>query len=184
MKRIKNWKLFTESVEDSLKEIKWVLVDYDVEDYEYYPNSTKLLSFIVNDKFKVSNEINRIKHQADCEGWDVIYNGAEALIFYKDNIVDSIINWLDENYSNLKADTIVVNNNIHLYYLKNNMRVFTYEKDDDYIDVEASGFLYELPLLCLKKDPDKGDKIDTILKEWFKRTYNLDVRNIYFEEKI
>jgi hypothetical protein len=183
MKRIKNWKLFTESVEDSLEEIKWVLVDYDIDDYEYYPNSTKLLSFLVNDKLAVRNEFKRIENQAAYEGWDVIYNGAEALIFYKDDLEDSIINWLDENYSNLKPETIVVNNKLHLYYMKNNMRVFTYEKDDDPIDIEVNGLLYELPLLCLKKDPNKADKIDTILKGWLNKTYNLDVRNIYYEEK-
>jgi hypothetical protein len=29
--RIKSWKTFLESVEDSLEDIKWSLVDYDVQ---------------------------------------------------------------------------------------------------------------------------------------------------------
>ena len=143
MKRIKNWKLFTESVEDSLEEIKWVLVDYDVDDYE---------------------------------GWDVIYNN--ALIFYKDDLEDALINWLDENYSNLKPETIVVNNKLHLYYMKNNMRVFTYEKDDDSIDIEVNATLYDIPQFCLKD----SNKTSDLLEKWLKDKYRLNIRNIYFED--
>ena len=176
MRRIKNWKLFTESVEDSLEEIKWVLVDYDVDDYEYYPNSTKLLSFLVKDKLAVSNELKRIENQAAYEGWNVIYNN--ALIFYKDDLEDALINWLDENFSNLTVETIVVNNKLHLYYMKNNMRVFTYEKDDDPIDIEVNGILYDIPQFCLKD----GNKTSDLLKKWLKDKYRLNIRNIYFED--
>lgn len=195
MRRIKNWKLFTESVEDSLEDIKWVIVDYDVEDYEYYPNSTNLLSFRVNDKIKVRNEIGRIKGLASEEGWNVIYNRSivAPLIFYKGDLEAAVINWLDENYGDLKGEIKIDDRNkLHVNYMTRGERTipFKYEIDDadsvknvyeitDEVDIEAFRLFYELPLECFKNDVNS---LDEILKRWLKEKYNINVRNIYFEE--
>ena len=46
MKKIKNWKLFNESVEDSLEDVKWFLIDYDnIVTYDYYLKSTQNINF-------------------------------------------------------------------------------------------------------------------------------------------
>ena len=42
--KIKNWKLFTESVEDSVEDIKWSLVDYDVQP-TMWKNSSDIIRF-------------------------------------------------------------------------------------------------------------------------------------------
>ena len=215
MRRIKNWKLFTESVQDSLDDIKWAIVDYDIEDYEYYPNSTKLLSFLVNDKDKVRNEIKRIKGIVNEEDWNVIYNEAVTapLIFYKcvypEYVIDeetikeieneyleaAIINWLDENYGGLDRKVYIDKNTLHVNYIGGvnatvTKIIFKYEIDDadsvknvyeitDQVDIEAYRLFYELPLECFKKDVNS---LDGILKRWLKEKYDINVRNIYFEE--
>lgn len=196
MRRIKNWKLFTESVEDSLDDIKWVIVDYDIDDYEYFPNSTNLLSFRVNDKSKVRNEIERIKGLASEEDWNVIYNKSivAPLIFYKGDLEAAVINWLDENYGDLKGEIKIDDRNkLHVNYIIRGeipFIIFKYEIDDadsvknvyeitDEVDIEARRLFYELPLECFKKDVNS---LDVILKRWLKEKYNINVRNIYFEE--
>ena len=179
MKRIKNWKLFNESVQDSLDDIKWVITDYDIEDYEYFPNSTKLLSFLVNGDDKVQKEINRIKGLASEEGWNVILKESDsALIFYKGVLESAVINWLDENCSDLNVKTITDRNNrTHVYYmLKDHYGSVLFKHNvDEPFDVEANSIFYELPSMCLK------DKTSALLEKWMKKTFGIDVRAIYFE---
>ena len=182
MRKIKNWKLFFESVEDSLEDIKWILVDYDVEDYEYYPNSSNLISFIVNDKQKVHNEISRIKDLASEEGWNVLLGGklTSPLIFYKGDIEEAVMNWLDENWSD--GVEIVKNKQFNeLYYMKNDKVLFTH-KTNGKIDIEVSDYLYSIPLESITLVNGLGDKFDDVLKKWMKKTFNIDVRNIYYDE--
>lgn len=178
MKRIKNWKLFNESVQDSLDDIKWVIVDYDIEDYEYFPNSTKLLSFLVNGDDKVQKEINRIKGLASEEGWNVILRESDsALIFYKGDLESAVINWLDENYVDLNVKTITDRNNRNVYYmLKDHYGSVLFKHNvDEPFDVEANSIFYELPEICLK------NKTSVLLEKWMKKTFGIDVRAIYFE---
>ena len=179
MKRIKNWKLFNESVQDSLDDIKWVIADYDIEDYEYFPNSTKLLSFLVNGDDKVQKEINRIKGLASEEGWNVILKESDsALIFYKGDLEAAVINWLDENCADLNVKTITDRNNrTHIYYmLKDHYGSVLFKHNvDEPFDVEANSIFYELPSMCLK------DKTSALLEKWMKKTFGIDVRAIYFE---
>lgn len=179
MKRIKNWKLFNESVQDSLDDIKWVITDYDIEDYEYFPNSTKLLSFLVNGDDKVQKEINRIKGLASEEGWNVILKESDsALIFYKGDLESAVINWLDENCADLNVKTITDRNNrTHVYYmLKDHYGSVLFKHNvDEPFDVEANSIFYELPSMCLK------NKTSALLEKWMKKTFDIDIRAIYFE---
>ncbi len=45
MRKIKNWKLFTESVEDSVEDIKWMLVDYDYDEKNVIGSSNDLIVY-------------------------------------------------------------------------------------------------------------------------------------------
>lgn len=172
MRKIKNWKIFNESVEESLEDIKWILVDYDVEDYEYYPNSSNLISFLVNDKFTINKDFGRIERLAKEEGWNVTYN--DALIFYKGSKQESIMNWLYENFSDLKPSKL--ESGRIGYHNSSNQLIFNYMPDSD--DIEVYDILHYLPLRVLYND---GDKLDGILKWWLKKTYNINAWNIYLD---
>jgi hypothetical protein len=176
MRKIKNWKVFNESVEVSLEDIKWILVDYldklAIEDYEYYPNSSNLISFLVNDKFTINKDFGRIERLAKEEGWNVTYNG--ALIFYKGSKQESIMNWLYENFSDLKPSKL--ESGRIGYHDSSNQLIFNYMPDSD--DIEVYDILHYLPLRVLYSD---GDKLDGILKWWLNKTYNINAWNIYLD---
>ena len=46
--RIKSWRKFFESVEESLEDIKWSLVDYDVKQ-TMWKNSSDIITFIIDE---------------------------------------------------------------------------------------------------------------------------------------
>ena len=180
IKFFENFRKLNESVEDSLEDIKWVLVDYDnIVNYEYYPNSTNLLVFRVT-SFLSEDNLERIYRLANGEGWN-IKRKSEFLIFYNESGEEAILNWLDENYRDLEIK--VESNGTHRYYHKNEY-LFTVEKvfkengelfsNDVFMDIS----LYEVPLVCM----GDANLLDVVLKKWLENTYDIISTNIYFED--
>ena len=180
--RIKSWVKFFESVEDSLEDIKWVLVDYDnIVPYDYYPNSTNLLVFRVSGYGLSKADFERIKRLSNEEGWSVV-NKPGFLIFYKGTKEEAILNWLDENYNNLKIK--VISKGEDQYYKENEYLIsFTVDKTFNpnyellYNNIFMKSDLYYIPHVCI------GDAklLDDILKKWLERTYGINnVTNIYY----
>jgi hypothetical protein len=115
MRKIKNWKLFTESVEDSVEDIKWMLVDYDYDEKNVIGSSNDLIVYQwdknPSDYEKMKDYIDsteRVKRLAKLEEWNVDFvpSGKTVFcIFYKGNLDDSIVSYLDEKFGNLETDT-------------------------------------------------------------------------------
>jgi hypothetical protein len=184
MKKIKNWKAFFESVEDSLEDIKWVLVDYDnIVPYDYYPNSTNLLIFRITGSGISENDRNRIERLSNEEGWS-FSSKREFLIFYKGSREEAVLNWLDENYNNLKVKVIFTGED---HYYKENEYVisFTVNKIFNpnyellYNNIFMESDLYYVPLVCIGDD----NLLDDILKKWLESNYGINkITNIYYED--
>ena len=111
--KIKNWKLFTESVEDSVEDIKWSLVDYDVQP-TMWKNSSDIITFRIGELD--SDNLERISRLVSADGWQVRMIKSHSicikrddtdypnlLFFWKGDIVKSCDNWLIENYSDLNS---------------------------------------------------------------------------------
>lgn len=111
--RIKNWKVFNESVEDSLEDIKWALVDYDVKP-TIWKNSSDIITFRVGELN--SDNLKRISRLVSEHEWKVrmilrhsICIGRDdmdypnLLFFWKGDVVESCKKWLIENYDDLKV---------------------------------------------------------------------------------
>ena len=214
MRKIKNWKLFTESVEDSVEDIKWMLVDYDYDESIYLKSESlivyKLYKDVGDPDYFQTTE--RIKRLAKPEGWDVTfipkYNYV-AMIFYKGNLEECILNWLKENYDNLEPSlepNTYHSDNFTEYCDESGESIFIHrETPTERIAafnsnspmsttgqiVEVQPMLYSLPLLCLSKDEEEDVitkhshmKLCNLLKSWFKESYDIDVsdNNIFFEE--
>ena len=177
MRKIKNWKIFNESVEDSLEDIKWVLVDYDnIVPYDYYPNSTNLLVFRVT-SFLSKDNLDRILRLANGEDWNVL-NKKEFLIFYKVSKEEAILNWLNENYSDLKPK---MQFSEKYYCNSEGFSLFSttnFNANDWSTDVNAKPELWKVPSVCMEDD----NLLDVVLKKWMKKNFNIDVRNIYYDE--
>ena len=118
MRKIKNWKFFTESVEDSVEDIKWMLVDYDYDEKNVIGSSNDLIVYRWSKSQSDSDHTDsteRVKRLAKLEEWDVdfVSSGNTNIltlpevfcIFYKGNLEDSIISYLDEKFGNLETDT-------------------------------------------------------------------------------
>jgi hypothetical protein len=181
MKKIKNWKAFFESVEDSLEDIKWVLVDYDnIVPYDYYPNSTNLLIFRITGSGISENDRNRIERLSNEEGWGVL-NKKEFLIFYKGSREEAVLNWLDENYNNLK---IKVSKGEDHYYKENEYlisfmvdKTFNSNYELIYNNIFMESDLYYIPHVCI----GDANLLDDILRKWLERTYGINkITNIYY----
>lgn len=110
--RIKSWRKFFESVEDSLEDIKWSLVDYDVQP-TMWKNSSDIITFRIGELD--SDNLERISRLVSEDGWQVrmIENHSicikrddtdypNLLFFWKGDIVKSCENWLIENYDDLE----------------------------------------------------------------------------------
>jgi hypothetical protein len=111
--RIKSWRKFFESVEDSLEDIKWSLVDYDVQP-TMWKNSSDIITFRIGELD--SNNLERISRLVSADGWQVRMIKSHSicikrddtdypnlLFFWKGDIVKSCDNWLIENYSDLNS---------------------------------------------------------------------------------
>jgi len=207
--RIKSWRKFFESVEDSVEDIKWMLVDYDYDE-SIYLKSESLIVYKLNkdvgdpDYFKTTERITRLSKP---EGWDVTFIPKQfvlnltscekphvALIFYKGNLEECILSWLKENYDNLEHS--LEPNTYHSgdfteYCDESGESIFIHRKNSHPMSptgqvVEVQPILYSLPMLCLSKyeEEDVYTKLCNLLKSWFKESYDIDVsdNNIYFEE--
>ena len=200
MRKIKNWKFFTESVEDSVEDIKWMLVDYDYDE-SIYLKSESLIVYKLNkdvgdpDYFKTTE---RIKRLAKLEKWDVTFipkHNCVAMIFYKGNLEECILSWLKENYDNLEPSlepNTYHSDNFTEYCDESVESIFLHRHGFRYKsggriqnNVEVQPMLYSLPLLCLSKgEKDVHMELCNLLKSWFKESYDIDISNneIYFEE--
>jgi hypothetical protein len=111
--RIKNWRKFFESVEVSLEDIKWVLVDYDVKP-TIWKNSSDIITFRVGELN--SDNLERISRLVSEDEWQVRMilrhsscisrddmDHPNLLFFWKGDVVESCEKWLIENYDNLKV---------------------------------------------------------------------------------
>jgi len=197
--RIKSWRKFFESVEESLEDIKWMLVDYDYDE-SIYLKSESLIVYKLNkdvgdpDYFKTTERITRLSKP---EGWDVTFipkHNYVAMIFYKGNLEECVLSWLKENYDNLEPS--LEPNTYHSgdfteYCDESGESIFVHRKNSHPMSptgqiVEVQPMLYSLPMLCLSKDEDEDvyTKLCNLLKRWFKESYDIDVsdNNIYFEE--
>ena len=199
MRKIKNWKLFNESVEDSVEDIKWMLVDYDYDE-SIYLKSESLIVYKLNkdvgdpDYFQTTE---RIKRLAKLEKWDVTFipkHNCVAMIFYKGNLEECILSWLKENYDNLEPSlepNTYHSDNFTEYCDESGESIFVHRHPTYPEIVEVQPMLYSLPLfilqiLCLSKDEEEDVhmKLCNLLKSWFKESYDIDISNneIYFEE--
>ena len=198
MRKIKNWKLFNESVEDSVEDIKWMLVDYDYDE-SIYLKSESLIVYKLNkdvgdpDYFKTTERITRLSKP---EGWDVTFipkHNYVAMIFYKGNLEECILSWLKENYDNLEPSlepNTYHSDNFTEYCDESGESIFIHRENSPMSStgqiVEVQPMLYSLPLLCLSKDEEEDVhmKLCNLLKSWFKESYDIDVsdNNIFFEE--
>ena len=194
MRKIKNWKLFNESVEDSVEDIKWMLVDYDYDE-SIYLKSESLIVYKLNkdvgdpDYFKTTERITRLSKP---EGWDVTFipkHNYVAMIFYKGNLEECILSWLKENYDNLEPSlepNTYHSDNFTEYCDESGESIFVHRHPTYPEIVEVQPMLYSLPLLCLSKDEEEDVHMElcNLLKSWFKESYDIDISNneIYFEE--
>ena len=197
--RIKSWRKFNESVEDSVEDIKWMLVDYDYDE-SIYLKSESLIVYKLNkdvgdpDYFKTTE---RIKRLAKLEKWDVTFipkHNCVAMIFYKGNLEECILSWLKENYDNLEPSlepNTYHSDNFTEYCDESGESIFVHRHPTYPEIVEVQPMLYSLPLfilqiLCLSKDEEEDVhmKLCNLLKSWFKESYDIDISNneIYFEE--
>jgi hypothetical protein len=183
IKLFENFRKLNESVEESLEDIKWVLVDYDnIVPYDYYPNSTNLLVFRITGSGISENDRNRIERLANGEDWSVS-SKREFLIFYKGTKEEAILNWLDENYNNLK---IKVSKGEDQYYKENEYVIsFTVNKTFNpnyellYNNIFMESDISYIPHVFI----GDANLLDDILKNWLERTYNITkITNIYYED--
>ena len=196
--RIKSWRKFNESVEDSVEDIKWMLVDYDYDESIYLKSESLIVYKLYKDVgdpdyFQTTERIKRLAKQ---EEWDVTFipkHNYVAMIFYKGNLEECILSWLKENYDNLEPSlepNTYHSDNFTEYCDKSGESIFIHRENSPMSTtgqiVEVQPMLYSLPLLCLSKDEEEDVhmKLCNLLKSWFKESYDIDVsdNNIFFEE--
>ena len=135
--RIKSWVKFFESVEDSVEDIKWSLVDYDVKP-TMWKNSSDIITFRIGELD--SDNLERISRLVSADGWQVRMIKSHSicikrddtdypnlLFFWKGDIVKSCENWLSENYVDLKS-VKKEGNNWSEYYLDEDDKVILYHQ--------------------------------------------------------
>lgn len=135
--RIKSWVKFFESVEDSLEDIRWALVDYDVKP-TMWKNSSDIITFRIGELD--SNNLERICRLVSADGWQVRMIKSHSicikrddtdypnlLFFWKGDIVKSCENWLSENYVDLKS-VKKEGNNWSEYYVDEDDKVILYHQ--------------------------------------------------------
>ena len=180
--RIKNWKTFNESVSDSLEDIKWLMVDYDYDEMNLISSSNDLVLYRWG---KSQSDVDylscteRVKRLAKQEGWNVdfvytqykrsenggnlISSGNSIAIFYKGNLEDAIISYLNEKFGNLKF-TISIN-----------------KKGQTIATLEEHIYKFSTIAYCCDvsywEDDDK--KLIKIFKRWLLETYNIKADYIH-----
>ena len=135
--RIKSWRKFFESVEESLEDIKWSLVDYDVQP-TMWKNSSDIITFRIGELD--SDNLERISRLVSADGWQVRMIKSHSicikrddtdypnlLFFWKGDIVKSCENWLSENYVDLKS-VKKEGNNWSEYYVDEDDKVILYHQ--------------------------------------------------------
>ena len=137
--RIKSWRKFFESVEESLEDIKWSLVDYDVQP-TMWKNSSDIITFRIGELD--SDNLERISRLVSEDGWQVRMIKSHSicikrddtdypnlLFFWKGDIVKSCENWLSENYVDLKS-VKKEGNNWSEYYVDEDDKVILYHQNN------------------------------------------------------
>jgi hypothetical protein len=192
IKLFENFRKLNESVEDSLEDIKWFLVDYDnIVPYDYYPNSTNLLVYRISGYGFSKADFERIERLANEEDWNVI-NKKEFLIFYKKthkndrkSRMNAILNWLNENYKGLKPKMQFSQqyycNSIGESLFYTNFLGFYRDANTD-VNVETE--LWTVPKVCVwgLNDYTASNLLDSVFKSWLRKNYDIRVNNIYYED--
>ena len=183
MKKIKNWKLFNESVEDSLEDVKWFLIDYDnIVTYDYYLKSTDLLVFRIKGYGLSKEDFDRIERLANEENWNVV-SKREFLFLYKGTKEEAILNWLNENYSGLEIRSYT--KSVSYYERIKYVTAFKVEKTfNQRGELVCKNIFMEsdisyVPHILM----DDANLLDDVLKKWFESAYNItNIKNIYYED--
>ena len=183
MRKIKNWKLFTESVEDSVEDIKWLLVDYDYDE-SIYLKSESLIVYKLNkdvgdpDYFQTTERITRLSKP---EGWDVTFipkHNYVAMIFYKGNLDDCVISYLDEKFGNLETDTYGhYSTNVSEWVMDVAFSISPNKLNQCIASLEP--MLYQIPAYCYGITYDSElfsssyDKFIKLFKKWLLERYQI-----------
>jgi len=213
MRKIKNWKLFFESVEDSLEDIKWLMVDYDYDEMNLISPSNDLVLYRWGKSQSDGDYLScteRVKRLAKQEGWNVdfvythykksinggnlISSGNSIAIFYKGNLEDAIISYLNEKFGNLTSPVrwsdikdISFQNGYSVEYSDDSLPHFS--SLEFTISINKKGqtiatleeHIYKIPSYCCDvsywEDDDK--KLIKIFKRWLLETYNIKADYIH-----
>ncbi len=197
--RIKKWKAFFESVEVSLEDIKWVLVDYDYDEKNVIGSSNDLILYrwvkkVSDPDYFDSTE--RIKRLSKADEWNVDFNiikdSEVVVVFYKGNLDDSIISYLNEKFGNLKpsiprsymGSTYTFYDKVRkpIYYVYNSLsglfNVSLNKRNQSVASLEES--LYKIPSFCYGiVSGDIDERLTMIFKKWLLETYNIKADYIH-----
>ena len=174
--RIKNWRKFFESVEVSLEDIKWVLVDYDYDEKNVIGSSNDLIVYRWGKSQSDSDHTDsteRVKRLSNPEGWDVdfVSSGNKVFcIFYKVNLEDSIISYLDEKFGNLETDTYGSYSTSELHSEAFNISP---NKLNQCI-ASLEPMLYQIPAYCYGiAYGDNDERLVILFKKWLLERYQI-----------
>jgi hypothetical protein len=184
--RIKNWRKFFESVEVSLEDIKWVLVDYDYDEKNVIGSSNDLIIYrwvkkVSDPDYFASTE--RIERLSKEDEWNVDFNiikdSEVVIVFYKDNLDDSIISYLNEKYGNLKPNI----KSTYTFYSETNdslslFNISLNKRNQSIVALEEK--LYKIPAYCYGISyGDNDEKLVILFKRWLLETYNIKTDYIH-----
>jgi len=186
--RIKSWRKFNESVEESLEDIKWMLVDYDYDEKNVIGSSNDLIVYRWGKSQSDSDHTDsteRVKRLAKPEGWDVDFVSSAGdyyesgnkvfCIFYKGNLEDSIISYLDEKFGNLETDT-------YGHYSTNELHSEAFSISPNKLNqciASLEPMLYQIPAYCYGITYDSElfsssyDKFIKLFKKWLLERYQI-----------
>ena len=189
--RIKSWRKFFESVEESLEDIKWMLVDYDYDEKNVIGSSNDLIVYRWGKSQSDSDHTDsteRVKRLAKQEGWDVdfVSSGNTNIltlpevfcIFYKGNLEDSIISYLDEKFGNLETDTYGhYSTNVSEWVMDVAFSISPNKLNQCIASLEP--MLYQIPAYCYGITYDSElfsssyDKFIKLFKKWLLERYQI-----------
>jgi hypothetical protein len=183
--RIKSWRKFFESVEESLEDIKWMLVDYDYDEKNVIGSSNDLIVYRWGKSQSDSDHTERVKRLAKPEGWDVdfVSSGNTNIltlpevfcIFYKGNLEDSIISYLNEKFGNLETDT-------YGHYSTSEIHSKAFNISPNKLNqciASLEPMLYQIPAYCYGITYDSElfsssyDKFIKLFKKWLLERYQI-----------
>jgi hypothetical protein len=177
--RIKSWRKFFESVEDSIEDIKWMLVDYDYDEKNVIGSSNDLIVYRWGKSQSDSDHTDsteRVKRLAKQEGWDVdfVSSGNKMFcIFYKGNLEDSIISYLDEKFGNLETDTYGhYSTNVSEWVMDVAFSISPNKLNQCIASLEP--MLYQIPSYCYGVAyGDNDEKLVILFKKWLLERYQI-----------